>query len=245
MNSRLRFLAAAAWALSLVIPGSSNALEKRSVRLPDDGNEWRGGGTACSVRYYNTCTGWVWVWSGWAAEDRVGVNVSTCCAPGQATAVTSTDVFWATGAPAGYGFTGTVDLWAADGNGCPTGPSLASQPLLPVSPWATADFTSSPVTVPDNFVVTYTFGTGVAADPSANATDHPAQGPTGPAACGTCYPNTRTIHSFIYGNVSTPLCPGSNLNDGICDAEWMWETNINCTTSIESNSWGQIKGLYR
>ena len=246
MNSRLRFLAVAAWALSLVIPATSNALEKKSVRLPDDGSEWRGGSTSCSIRYYNTCTGWVWVWSGWAPEDRVGVNFETCCPPGQGVDLTSTDVFWATGAPSGYGFTGTIDLWAADANGCPTGPSLGSQPMLPTSPWATADFSSTPVGLPDSFVITYTFGPGPLPDPSAIGSDHPAAGPTGPAACTTCYPNTRTIHSFVYGTVTTPMCPGSLLNDGLCDAELMWEANVNCiTTSVDATSWGQIKGLYR
>ena len=57
--------------------------------------------------------------------------------------------------------------------------------------------------------------------------------------------NSPALLQYGSNKTSTPLCPGSNLNDGICDAEWMWETNINCTTSIESNSWGQIKGLYR
>src|SRR5687768_7163441 len=82
MNSRLRCLAVAALALSLVIPATSNALEKKSVRLQDDGSEWRGGPTSCSIRYYNICTGWVWVWSGWAPQDRVGVHFETCCQPG-------------------------------------------------------------------------------------------------------------------------------------------------------------------
>jgi hypothetical protein len=245
MNSRLRFLAVAAWALSLGIPATSNALQKKSVRLPDDSNEWRGGSTACSIRYYNTCTGWVWVWSGFAPEDRVGVNVQTCCPPGTATGVVSAEIFVATSAPSGYGFTGTIDLWAADENGCPTGPSLASQPMLPTELWSVPDFSSSPVPVPDNFVITYTFGPGPLADPTGLGTDHPAAGPTGPAACGTCFPNSRTIHSFSYGNASTPACPGSVFNDGICDAELMWEINLVCTTSVEQNSWGQIKGLYR
>jgi hypothetical protein len=247
MNSRLRFLAVAAWCLSLAVPTTSSALEKKSVRAPDDGNEWRGGSTACTVSYYNICTGWLWVWSGFVPEERIGVNFESCCSPplGEA-ALESTELFWATGAPAGYGFTGTIDLWAADANGCPVGPSLASQPHLPteLTVWATADFSSAPVSLPSSFVLTYTFGTGLS-NPAAIGSDHPAAGPTGPAACGTCYPNGRTNHSFDYGTPASPTCPGSVFNDGVCNAELMIEANLSCTTSVDESSWGQIKGLYR
>ena len=70
-------------------------------------------------------------------------------------------------------------------------------------------------------------------------------GPTGPEACGTCYPTTRPNHSFDYGTAGSPACPGSPFNDGICDAQLFWNADLASTASVESRSWGTIKGLSR
>jgi hypothetical protein len=37
------------------------------------------------------------------------------------------------------------------------------------------------------------------------------------------------------------------LNDGVCNALFLWDASMHCDTpvSIESTSWGAIKGLYR
>jgi hypothetical protein len=246
MNSWIRFFTLATCALVSTWAGPSAALEKASRAILDDSrDEWRGG-TPCSIRYYNLCTGWLWAWSQFDPGTRVGVNFTSCCAPGELPALVESVTFFDAAVPAGYGFTGTIDVFAADGNGCPTGPSLGSQPLLPASQWNIVSFASAPVSIPTNsFVVAYTWPAGDS-NPTAIGTDHPAAGPTGPAACGTCYPNTRTINSFVYGTAGSPICPGSTFNDGVCDAQLMWEVNTDCVTvSIEPTSWGQIKNLYR
>jgi hypothetical protein len=51
----------------------------------------------------------------------------------------------------------------------------------------------------------------------------------------------------MYGNATTTLCPGEPLNDGVCDAEWLlWEAAFTCATvSVEPQSWGSVKALYR
>jgi len=82
-------------------------------------------------------------------------------------------------------------------------------------------------------------------NPASIATDHPAAGPTGPAACGACYPTTRVSHSFYWGNAASPLCPGSALNDGVCDAEFLIEIVATCTDYILPESWAAVKQLYR
>ncbi len=248
MKTRLRILAFAASASVFATAGSSSALEKvtrAAVDGPD--SDWRGG-ASCAVQYYNICTGWLWVWSGFDAGDRVGQLTTTCCSPSETGSVIQASMFWATGAPAGYDFTGTVDLWNADANGCPTGGPLGSLPLLPVSnTFMVADFSSSPVTVPTDFLITYTFGPlATLPTPAAFGTEHPAAGPTGPQACGTCYPNDRTNRSFYYATAASPLCPGTTFNDGVCDAQLLWSVTLAClTTSVDESSWGQIKNLYR
>lgn len=246
MKARLRIVALATFALILSTAGTSAALEKTTRLLNvDTGDDWRGG-TTCAISYYNTCTGWLWVWGGWANGDRVGVASQNCCGAGFTSHVTDMRIYWGTGAPAGYGFTGSVDLWAADVNGCPTGPSLGTQPMLPIDGgFATATFTA-PVPVPDDFIVTYTFADAMSLNnPAQIGTEHPAAGPTGPQACGSCYPALRTNRTFYYGTGASPVCPGSTLNDGVCDAQLLWDVNADCVVSVESNSWGQIKNLYR
>jgi hypothetical protein len=148
-----------------------------------------------------------------------------------------------TAAPAGYGFTGTIAVSSADANCCP-GNQLDSQTFLPISGWNSYVWTLS---AGSRFVIAATLGPGSGSS-IAFASDHPAAGPTGPAACGTCFPTTRVEHSFYYGTSSSPLCPGSTLNDGsICGAEWLWEVGMLCACcpSVEESSFGAIKGLYR
>lgn len=242
---RKYFMTAFVLAAMLVFATSAFALEKSAMRATDIDGDWNAG-TTCSVAYWNTCTGWVWTWSGWSPADVIGVCFDACCA-GQLTSVT---IFTVTSAPPGYNFTGTLEVKAADANCCPTGPALASEQYLPglgqAGPVVIADydFTTDPA-VPGQFVVTWTMGSG-AGLPSRFVTDHPAAGPTGPVSCGTCFPTTRANNSYYYGTSSTPLCPGSALNDGVCDAQWYWTANlIGCTISVEEESWGGIKALYK
>ena len=80
-------------------------------RAADCASDWNAGTASCTVLYYNTCTGWLWVWSGWAANSVIGTVYDTCCDPAtQETFVTGTYLAYWTGAPPGYGFTGTASL---------------------------------------------------------------------------------------------------------------------------------------
>jgi hypothetical protein len=227
------------------LPSPAPALEKALGRVTDGLDGWRSStiSTNCLVDYYNICTGWVWLWSGWGPGDQVGVCFTSCCAP-KGAEVDSSFVYFHTGAPSGYGFTGTIGVYAVDPlTCCPEGTALATQPLLPVDGWNSVGFLPL-LSVPANFAVTFTFGPG-ASTPIAIDTDHPAAGPSGPAACGTCFPTTRTAHSFYWGTTSTPVCPGSTFADDLCDAEFLWDASMHCVVSVESSSWGAIKGLYR
>jgi hypothetical protein len=239
------FLTAFVLAATLCLAGSSFALEKTSVTLSDDSRPdgWSAG-SSCYIIYYNFCTGWVWVWSGWTPGDILGVCVNSCCPAGTAS---SLDVSWhfiRTGSPAGYGFTGQAQVSAANASCCPTGAPIASQTFLPVAGWNGYLWGAS---VPSTFVVTVSTGPGaVPANPMALDTEHAAAGPTGPAACGFCWPVGRVNHSFYYGTATAPLCPGSPFNDGVCDNELRWEFGLTCSTiSVEESSWGTIKNLYR
>ena len=237
---RKLFLTAFVLAASLVVASTGLALEKTAMLVTDDGPDgWSAGSQTCNVQYYNTCTGWLWVWGGWSAGDAMGTAFTGC---GSNCTLDSGNVYFRTPAPAGYGFTGTAHVYAADANECPTGAPLASQALLPATGFNLLNWNS--LSVPNTFCVVWEWGPGGSGTTRAG-TDHPAAGPTGPASCGACFPTTRTNHTYYWGTLASPLCPGSALFDGVCDAQFMWDANMLCSVSVEDQSWGAVKNLYR
>jgi hypothetical protein len=234
--------------LAVVLMGPSSpvsALERAVKRWTLEGEPWASA-TSAEIAYYNICTGWAWTWSGWGPQERIGVSFEmwNC---GEFFSIGTTWHYVWTGSPSGYGYTGALALYPGDSDGCPSGSAFALQPYLFSSGWNSADW--GHIRPPGGFatrvVAVYTTGTGLD-DPLTLVTDRPAAGPTGPPACGTCYLSTRPVHSFQFGTAQSPLCPGSPLNDGTCNAELLWDLSGSfCTVSVESQSWAGIKGLYR
>jgi hypothetical protein len=240
---RKHFLTAFVLAAMLVFATSAFALEKTATLMDDSRIDGWNAGTSCNIAYYNFCTGWVWIWSGWSPGDKVAVcySVADCCESDHATLTANSMYVW-TAAPSGYGFTGTIEVSEVDGPCC-KGVPIAVQEYLPVSGWNTYLWG---VQVKGDFLIQAQIGDTIVPNPIAYATDHPAAGPTGPVACGTCYPTTRDARSYYMGTKATPLCPGSPLNDGICDAALLWSAHVVCKPiSVEEDSWGKVKSLYR
>jgi hypothetical protein len=228
-------------ALLSLAAATSPALEKVARPASDAEHDGWETGTTYSIAYYNTCTGWIWNWTGWSPNDRVGVVFTGIYAP--LGILGANWLRFGTGSPSGYGFTGTVDLFYPDASGCPAGASFASQAFLPATGWNLVAW-GGVVVGSTSFVVALTFGPGQG-NPTGLSSDHPAAGPTGPPACGTCYPTTRPRHSWYWGTAASPLCPGSGLNDGVCDAELLLDAGFVSPYSVQRESWGQIKSLYR
>jgi hypothetical protein len=235
------FMTAFALSAMLVLASASFALERTSIKVSDDDSRadaWNAS-TSCSIIYYNFCTGWLWGFTGFAGGDRFGVCFESCCPTGNQATLATTWHDFRSPVPAGYGFTGVIDVSAGDANCCPSGAPIASQPWLPAANgWNAFNWG---VPVPPRFVVTVTIA-AAGSGPIVVITDHPAAGTTGPVACGTCYPLTRVNHSYGY-----LACPGSIFfNDGVCDAQLVWDAALVCDTiSVEQETWGGIKNLYR
>jgi hypothetical protein len=227
--------------LSSMIVSGASALEKTVVRVGDweRPGEW-GAATTCEIAYYNYCTGWIWVWGGWAGTDVVGVCYGTCCSVRTESSLQTTWELIYTRSPPGWSFTGTIDIWRPDENRCPAS-LVASQPFYFYSGW---NGHSWGIPVPSEFVVTVTFGPQ-SFTRSRLASDRPAAGPTGPPACGICYQLNRLTHSYYYGTSAALLCPGETWNDGACDVEWIWDVAMSCEISVETSSWARMKALYR
>jgi len=226
---------------SLASTTSVSALEKTAARMvgEDRPRDWSAGST-CSVRYWNTCTGWVWVWSGWNPNEMFGVVHESCCPDGGVLLQTNLFV-WTAAGQVGWGFTGVLSVSNADEDGCPSGPPLASQTFFPDTGWNQYEWGTS---VGPRFVVHATLGPAWL-NALSIPSDHPAAGSTGPIACGLCFSSDRPAHSFRYGTSDSPLCPGSSLDDGTCSAEFLADAVLSCATPVEPTSWGSLKNLYR
>lgn len=224
---------------------SAGALERRAVAFDEDSarsNEsaWVTGGSTV-LRYYNTCTGWIWAWSGFEDGDRIGVVSAAGDADGDY--LFSTALLVRTGAPSGYGFTGTISVFSVDANGCPTGAADETQPFLPATGFNVIDWANAGV---PPFVLIATIGGGTFPNPVSFSSDHPAAGPTGPQALGTCYPASRSIRSFYFGTSAESFCPGLRFDDGIGAAQLIWDSVLtDSPTPVDDASWGAIKALYR
>lgn len=231
--------------VSLLAAGESHALTKEARFFDDDRADDWAAGSSCLVRYYNACTGWIWLWGNWEDRVRVGVAVTNCLGPPGVGALNRTAVFTYSGGPAGYGFTGTIAAHNADSNQCPAGAAIGSQPFLPGNAtFVVKNWGGLPVPSPFILVVTVREALWYE-NPVRLVTDHPHAGPTGPQACGVCYPSTRTTRSFYYGFANAPSCPGETFHDGVCEAEFLWEVSFSGEVGLDVSSWGQIKGLYR
>ncbi len=241
MRKRLTMVIAVGLALAA---SQAAAIEKRTMRATDlEWGDWAAP-TTCVVSYYNICTGWIWIWGNWSANEVIGMcfDASDCASGLDHVQLAATSEFIRYGVPPGYGALGTIDVWTTDADCC-IGSRLASQPFYFYTGWNTQDWGG--VQTPIAFVVTVTFGPTPCCNPSWFASDRPAAGPTGPQACGYCYPMPRTCHSFWYGTTTTILCPGLSLSDGVCCAEWMWDAAVFSGIGVEESSWGAVKALYR
>lgn len=237
-----RLLRAIPFLLAAWVPLPATALERMAARLADPPRRdpWYDNGT-CTITYYNFCTGWIWLLSGFAPGDALGVCYESCC--GRWIDINGVRTSWHhvwEASPQGYGFTGTIAVSAADPNCCPTGLPIEAQPFLPTTGWNAFGWTAN---VPERFVMHATLGPGID-PPLVVTTDHPAAVGGGPVACGTCYPSTRVNRSYYYGNDA--LCPGEPLfHDGTCYAQLLWDCDVQCPVPVESSSWGALKSLYR
>jgi len=239
---------------SLLLTVSAARGLERTERAWDDlerSTAWRYECTA-TISYYNFCTGWIWVWTELEPSAVLGVHYSRSwhelpyCDWIQNGFLYSTWLYTNPGAPTGYGFTGTAEVRAATADGCLVGPPGASQPFLPVAGWQLQTWD---VDVPLEFAVTYTLG-ATPGNPVGFVTDHPDAGPTGPPALGTCYPADRENHSFRYGTVSAPRCPGEPFLDALGAAQLLHDTEGSVhewypPVSVEATTWGRVKGMYR
>ena len=243
MSVRVRYVVGALLLHASMAPAPISALEKHLSRAPEvDSPDWSASATT-TIRYYNTCTGWTWTWSGWDAGDRMGF----CFDVGGSGGLLSETSMYIEGDTwyCGYGFTGTISI--RDGCDCSAG-VVAVQPWCPLFDglgWQTTAWGGVPVPPTFQLRIDWAVPTGWLGNPNGLVSDHPAAGATGPPACGTCFPSSRVVRSRYFDSLGTYCPSGVALDDGVCHAEFLVEASLQGAVGLQEESWGGIKTLYR
>jgi len=203
-----------------------------------------GGATGfCSIVYYNLCSGWLWVWSGWAPGDEAGVcfDLPTDCGklPGETCANTGFWWYWRYTAP-GYGFTVSYDLYDLDASCCKVANvgGLANQD--PVERWNY--YAGLGTVTTDNAGLVATFDVGTL---PYLGTDNNPKNFGAPVACPGYAPDG--MHSFYFGGPATQYCPPLYLADGLGNVQILMDAGFDCQggTATEDASWSGVKSLFR
>lgn len=190
-------------------------------------------GSCANYRWYNLCSGYLWIYGDWACGEAVGVQFGgpeqPCVAPGN---VVKRAITYYRNVRAGYG-TVDVHIDADDnGDGCPDATLASDLDLDPGLRWNCSEFN---VCIPSGFVIIRTHLDG-GGEPTL-ATDGPFSEACDPIGV------PRSFYYGINGSACIPWQgPTSRYDNFLC---WLIVDSGDCSTSTESTSWGRLKGLYR
>ena len=234
-------LAVAFGAFADIVNKTSVAEHTPGIAAPVAG----GGGTGpCTLVYYNFCSGWIWIWSGFNAGDEIGVafDLPADCGklPGEHCCHTGHFWYWRYTSP-GYGFTVTYNLYETDAQVCLLGASVGSAVLDPIERW---NYTAGLGCVSgDVAALTATFDKGTL--PYA-ATDNNASNLNAGPACITD-PGTPGLGTSLQWVVAgtTVYCPPAAFADGVGYTDLAMQAYFECGSATEDASWGEIKSLFQ
>ena len=193
-------------------------------------------GTAANYRWYNVCSGYIWIYSGWVASEGVGVLFGGASNPAvnNGNDVKRTITYYRNVCPS-YNQTVDVYLDNATSSGCLTSNVASDLNLDPGLRWNCSEFNSRLCNTV--YVVVRTQHDGGYA-PSF-ATD-------GPYA-NACDPNPPQ-RSYYYGLNGSACVPWAGRTDA-ADNFLCWlilDVGNPCgSNAVKQTSWGKIKGLFR
>lgn len=237
----------------LAAPAAS--LESVAIR-ESDSPEGRDVGASCPLeesldaacdnyRWYNLCSGYIWVYSGWEAGEGVGVLFGGAEQPCvQNNCETTRMITYFRDVQPGYGQ--TVDLFLHDDcdlDGCPDDAEIVFEELdvdpglrwncSEIGPYCSVGFTTAGCF---QFLIVRQVHDG-GAGPSF-ATD-------GPGLAG-CLPDGESVRSYYYGvngAACVPWVGPTGRHDNFL--VWLVMGDRGSPLATESTSWGGIKALFR
>jgi hypothetical protein len=246
---RKMLLAAAVCMLAVSVAGNGFALD-RAKTLTQIGDESRdpspwGSTDYCTLSYYNTCTGWIYVWGGWSVSDVVGVAFDPASCPPKADecATLLGAWFYFRNTYPTYGYTAAV--------GCATQGSVPSHlgavtylsdPQEWIERWNWVDLANCHVGGGGVAIIHFT-----ATGPLSMATEAlPLSCGGGSKICQTC---PQPANSYYYGSLATGNFSGSSFYAGVYNpsaTDILMDIVVACVgpTAVESSSWGNLKAMY-
>lgn len=211
--------------LLAAVAAPSRALERWGPEKADETDSPWTASASCIVTYANICTGWIGYWTV-SGSTKLGVVFDPC---GENAVLEATTMRFS---GYNYGYPAVLEVSTVDENRCPDVP-LASQTIYPTTVWETQNWG---IAVDGPVVITIR-----ALEESITCrTNWPAAGPTGPVACGTCYPPQEQAHSYSFTS-----CPPEAYADAGCYFELIWSAAFSYANATEPATWSTIKALYR
>lgn len=240
---------AVAGLLALCSVASAFAVEPYLLRESTNGDPGQAGtpclltgntnGTAGNYRWYNVCSGYIWIFSAWVANEGVGVLYG---GTGNPAVIPTNDVkrtiTYFRNVVQSYSQTVDVFVDHATSAGCITGNIASDLNLDPGLRWNCSEFNARLCDNTSGYVVVRQQHDGGAAP--TFATD-------GPFA-NACDPNPPQ-RSYYFG-INGSACLAWPGQTDAADNWLQWlilDVNaLPCPgTAVENKSWGNIKGLYR
>ena len=193
-------------------------------------------GTAANYRWYNVCSGYIWIYSDWNDDEGAGILFG---GPEQPEVngdnnIKRTITYFRNTIP-NYAQTADVFVSTAQADGCPDVLIASDLNLDPGLRWNCSQF-NVPIPCGTNWIVVRMQHHGGAAP--TFATDGPFT--------ATCDPNSPN-RSFYYGVNASACVPWTGPGD-VYDNFLGWlilDASENCPNASASASWGHVKGLYR
>jgi hypothetical protein len=193
-------------------------------------------GTAANYRWYNVCSGYIWIYDDWTAGEGAGVLYG---GPEQPQVSGDNNIKRAItyyrNIIVSYNQTVDVYVSTAEGDGCPDMLIASDLNLEPGLRWNCSQFDVS-IPCGTTWIVVRMQHDGGAAP--TFATDGPFT--------ATCDPNSPN-RSFYYGVNASACVPWTGPGGGYDNfLGWLIiDASENCPSQSESASWGQVKGLFR
>ncbi len=191
-------------------------------------------GTAANYRWYNVCSGYIWIFAAASQGEGMGVLFGGPEQPevNDSNVVKRAITYWRNVVP---NYSQTVDIFVDldSGDGCPDSPWLEDLNLDPGLRWNCSEFAAQIPAGIEYLIVRHEHDGGAGANP---ATDGPFSQQCDPPS---------TPHSYYYG-INLSACIPWIGPDGTDDNFLYWLIlDSPAPNAVEPSTWGAIKGLFR
>ncbi len=245
--------------LLLSVPLHAGAITEPAVERYNEIGAMTGGAAgACTIIYYNLCSGWMRTYPEVSGGQRLGVvyDLAAECTGESGHECTNVANYWFWKASVnGYGSPNIrIALWNVDENDCLTGtPEPGDQTIHAMQGWNVISGAGS--TTADRIALVATALSGGTVNRVYPVTDFNEKNVAGGPACAGVGVGNGTSYEFRPGGFGNPAnCPPIPYTDGLGPVNLLVRSVWNCPTATgvagpqgatESSSWSELKRLFQ